>query len=208
VLVNEPVTDITPAASYTVKSGDNLWTIAKKNNTTVAQLTAANNLPAGANLRPGQKLIIPGKSGSSSAGVTAMAAPGSTPKIIDPQAGSAAPRASTDVVKHIVKSGETLGGIARKYEVRQGDIAVANNISDPAKIRPGMELIIPGWRSPSGKTGKTSQKTTANGSTKTAAPAASANVEPAPSVPAEPAATPLPPVPVIRLDDGPAPKQP
>ena len=38
--------------------------------------------------------------------------------------------------------------------VRQGDIAVANNISDPQKIRAGMELVIPGWQAAGGKSGK------------------------------------------------------
>ena len=51
--------------------------------------------------------------------------------------------ATTEATKHTVKPGETLGGIARKYGVRQGEIAVANNITDPRKIQPGQELIIP-----------------------------------------------------------------
>jgi LysM repeat protein len=42
------------------------------------------------------------------------------------------------------RPGETLGAIARKYGVKQGDIAVANNITDPRKIQPGQELVIPG----------------------------------------------------------------
>jgi LysM repeat protein len=46
--------------------------------------------------------------------------------------------------RHTVKPGETLGAIARKYGVKQGDIAVANNITDPRKIQPGQELVIPG----------------------------------------------------------------
>jgi LysM repeat protein len=207
VLVAEPVVDVTPATPYTVKSGDNLWTIAKKNNTTVAQLTAANNLPAGANLRPGQKLIIPGKPASPIAAATATGAAGSTAKISETPSAATASRSSTDVVKHTVKSGETLGGIARRYEVPLGDIAVANNISDPAKIRPGMELIIPGYRAVGTKNGKSGLKSATNGAAKSTAPAASV-VEPPLSAPTQPATSPTPPVPVIRLEDTPAPKQP
>ena len=44
--------------SYTVKSGDSLWVIARKNNTTVDKLKKANGL-TGDNLKIGQKLRIP-----------------------------------------------------------------------------------------------------------------------------------------------------
>jgi LysM repeat protein len=205
--VAEPIVDFPTATTYTVKSGDNLWTIAKKNNTTIAQLSAANNLPAGANLRPGQKLIIPGKPASPSAAAPATGAAGSTAKMIDTQGTGAAVRSTTDLVKHTVKSGETLGGIARKYDVSLGDIAVANNISDPAKIRPGMELIIPGFRAVGAKNGKSGQKSATNGGAKSNPPAAT-KADPFPSVQPEPAPPPPPAVPVIRLDDSSAPKQP
>ena len=198
-LLAEPVGDITPATTYTVKSGDNLWTIARKNNITVAQLTAANSLSANASLKPGQRLIIPSRTGGASTTPTSVAATGSTVRPVDPSAGAAATRAGPEGLKHVVKSGETLGSIARRYDVRASDVAVANNISDPAKIRPGMELTIPGWQPPA-KSGKATKAT--NGK---AAPAPlPALTEPATSTPASP-----PPVPVIRIDDAPpAPKQP
>jgi LysM repeat protein len=142
VVVAEPVADVTPATTYTVKSGDSLWTIAKKHHLTVAQLSAANSLPASTNLKPGQKLLIPGKPSSPTAAATAnpAAAQGKTAETIAPR-----PSASSGgSVKHTVKAGETLGAIARTYGVKPGDIAVANNIVDPAKIRAGMELVIPG----------------------------------------------------------------
>ena len=211
-LVAEPVADVTPVSSYTVKSGDNLWTIARKNNVTVAQLTAANNLSANASLRPGQKLIIPGKPASPVAAATANGGASPSPKATDPLSAAATNRASSpDVVKHVVKSGETLGGIARKYDVRQGDIAVANNISDPAKIRPGMELIIPGWHAPAGKNGKTGKSST--GTPKSSPPPANGTGAPSTLEPLPPQSSPTtpPPVPVIRIDDSsaaPAPKQP
>lgn len=44
--------------TYTVKSGDNLSTIARRNGTTVAALRKANGI-SGDKLRPGQKLTIP-----------------------------------------------------------------------------------------------------------------------------------------------------
>lgn len=150
----EPVGDVTPATTYTVGKGDSLWTIAKKNHSTVAEIAAANNIKTSATVRLGQKLIIPGKAmhSNSVAAEPAAAKPAAAES-------HAAVRASTDTVKHVVKPGETLGAIARKYQVKVGEIATANNITDPAKIRPGMELTIPGWQAPSGKSSKSSGAT-------------------------------------------------
>jgi len=208
VLVAEPVADVTPAATYSVKSGDSLWTIARKHNLTVAQLTAANSLSANAPLQPGQKLVIPSRP-------TVPPSSGSTPaaKSGTSTAATGSTRGPGDVVKHVVKSGETLGAIARRYDVRQGDLAVLNNISDPAKIRPGMELVIPGYKAPAAKSGKSS-KSSSGSAAKAPAPAPSSS---APSVPVTPvvidpapaetpAPAPPPPVPVININD--APKQP
>lgn len=203
-LVAAPVADVVPATTYTVKSGDSLWSIAKKNHLTVAQLTAANSLPANANLRPGQKLLIPAKGAGPETAATAAAAPAAAAKSAEPAA--TRPAANGKGIVHVVKSGETLGAIARKYDLRTGDIAVANNITDPAKIRAGMELVIPGWEKPAAKSGK-------------AKAASAASAEPAPSFTPEPFAPPAdtantpPPIPVIRIDESPitpapAPKNP
>lgn len=153
----EPVTDVTPATTYTVGNGDNLWTIAKKNHLTVSALAAANNIKPGAIVRPGQKLIIPSKAlpkeKTAAAPATAKAAPVA--------ATAAAATGDSDSVHHTVKAGETLGAIAHKYGVRVGDIATANNITDPARIRPGTDLIIPGWKTPAAKAAKTAAAVTA-----------------------------------------------
>ncbi len=44
--------------TYKVRSGDNLFDIARRFNTTVSQLLAANHLRSGAGIRPGQKLRL------------------------------------------------------------------------------------------------------------------------------------------------------
>ncbi|MEI6055705.1 MAG: LysM peptidoglycan-binding domain-containing protein [Lentisphaerota bacterium] len=51
-------------AAYTVKSGDSLWTIAKKNHISTKKLAEANGLDEKASLKIGQKLIIPGSKSS------------------------------------------------------------------------------------------------------------------------------------------------
>lgn len=143
-------TEVTAApapASYTVVKGDNLWSIAKKHGVTVKQLTAVNNMRTDAKLKLGQKLVIPGASST--------AAAASTPAATAAAAVASAPAASSAAITHVVKSGETLGGIARKYQVKVGEIATANNIADPTKLRVGQSLKIPGWQAPASKSSAT-----------------------------------------------------
>jgi len=203
-LATQPVSDVTPASTYTVGKGDTLSSIAKKNGITKSELTSANHLRGSASLHVGQKLIIPAKSGAPTAAEPAPAesAP-ALAKAAEPAASEKLPM--TEATKHTVKPGETLGAIARKYGVKQGEIAVANNITDPRKIQPGQELVIPARSASAGK------------GSKSAAPAASASARPA-AVPAAdqdldaglkpPSATE---VPVVKIEDpavSPAPKNP
>lgn len=132
-----------PPATYTVVKGDNLWSIAKKHGITVKQLTAVNNLRSDSTLKLGQTLVLPGKASSAPAAAPSPAA-GVAPV-------ASAVSTSKTSITHVVKSGETLGGIAKKYQVKVGEIATANNIADPTKIRVGQSLKIPGWQAPASK---------------------------------------------------------
>jgi len=146
-LETQPVSDVTPVTTYTVVAGDSLWTIARKNGLSVAELAAANNIKPNAGVRLGQKLVIPAKAVPSTSmsvnDVSATTAPAVPPP--------AATKSRGQSVKHVVMPGETLGAIARKYQVKVGDIATANNITDPRKLRAGVELTIPGWQAPAGR---------------------------------------------------------
>lgn len=185
---------ITPAKSaasnvasvipYTIQKGDSLWIIAKKNHITVPELTKANNLSSNAALQPGKKLMIPVKTPVAPAATeTSLALP--TLSTAAPTAPEAPVRASTEIVKHVVASGESLGTIARKYGIKVGELAAANNITDPAKIRVGQPLVIPAGKS--GVTKNTAKPAAKPVATKPA-PAAPAHVEtPAPTPAPEPA---------------------
>jgi len=176
----EPVADVTPATTYTVGKGDSLWTIAKKYHLGHTELATANNLKPSSIVRPGQKLIIPSKAlpAGTSAGHNAVdktpakSAPASSAPVAE-----STPRTGGET-RHVVKPGETLGAIAHKYHVKIGDISVANNITDPKKIRPGMELKIPG--ASGGATSSKSSTASHETSPVTAAPANSP-VQPAPN---------------------------
>jgi len=205
----EPVADVVPATTITVTKGDSLWNLAKKYSIKVSDLTAANNLKAGSVLQPGQRLIIPSKSGATTAADVAPAPAGK--KAAATRATSAktaetpkpAASAGADAVKYVVKHGDTLAVIAHKNGVTQGEIADANNISNPAMIREGQVLVIPGYVVPGAKSSKAGKS----------AGAAAAPAAPAPAVPiiggpsAGPgadagSASPAPgSVPVIKIDE-------
>jgi len=196
-LETPPVTGVTPASTYTVVARDNLSTIAKKNHLKVSELAKANSLRSGSPLHIGQKLIIPAKADSGPAAPAAPAASSTAAPAAAPAAGSA--KAPGESVKYTVKSGETLGAIARKYGVRVGDIAAANTITDPQKIHAGQELIIPGGTLRAGKS--SAPKAAKTASAPAAAPAAPAETAPAPAAAPVPAASD---VPVIKIDDAPS----
>ena len=130
-----------PAASgnsYTVKSGDSLWKIAKANNVSVAAIKQANSLTSDA-LKVGQKIAVP------AAAATASAAPITTASAGDYQPGTHAENGQTT---HIVDIGESLGSIAKKYNVSVADLMKANNISDSKRVTVSQKLVIPAAAAP------------------------------------------------------------
>ena len=44
---------------------------------------------------------------------------------------------------HVVRPGQSLARIARRYHVSVGDLAAANGLASSASVRPGQELRIP-----------------------------------------------------------------
>lgn len=75
-------------ASYVVRSGDNLWTIATSRHLTVGQLASVNGLNPSAILRIGTRLTIP------SSGASAAAAVSSTPRPAPVRSGATSPASS------------------------------------------------------------------------------------------------------------------
>lgn len=58
------------------------------------------------------------------------------------RAAEASRRARQRVQRHVVRSGETVGGIARRYGVRAADIIRWNNLDSNASIRIGQSLTV------------------------------------------------------------------
>ena len=109
---------------HRVKNGEYLGKIAKQYNTSVSRLMSWNNLNK-SSLRVGQKLVVY---------INPDAAP--NPK-------TSTTSSSEGTIEYIVKAGDTLWGIAKKYSgVSVSQIEKLNNIS-ASDLKPGIKIQIP-----------------------------------------------------------------
>lgn len=110
----------TRSSTYTVRSGDSIYGIAKRFGASVAQIRKDNGIK-GNNIKVGQKLNIHG-----------------TKKVASSKSTKRSSRSRT----HTVKKGDTLYGLARKYDVSVKSIQKANGLSGTS-LKPGKKLKIP-----------------------------------------------------------------
>jgi LysM repeat protein len=113
--------------AYKVKNGDTLSHIADRYGTTVRTLVALNKLPGNGNaIYAGEVLRIPGKGGKSTAKTT-------TP----------AKRSQLGRVTYVVKPGDTISKIAKRYKCSQANLLAANGLRSSSRIYAGKPLLIP-----------------------------------------------------------------
>ena len=115
--------------AYTVKKGDNLWTIARRFNVSLNELYAANGLDTTSILSIGQQLQIPVE--GSTATVTAP-----SPDTYQPTSFN---QGSTE---YMVKRGDSLSKIANQFDTSVRAIKAANGLSSDL-IRVGDKLVVP-----------------------------------------------------------------
>ena len=104
-----------PVEDYTVQRGDTLYNIASGAKMSVAELAALNNLTTNFNLQAGQKIKVPASSESTKIPVT-----------------------------YTVQAGDTLSGIAVKYNLDMDNIANLNDINKTANLSVGQKLKLVG----------------------------------------------------------------
>ncbi len=126
--VAAPVARAAGGAVVVVQPGDTLSAIALRHRTTVARLAALNHLVDPNLIFAGQRILLEvAASGTSSGGNTAKPSLTAPPK----------PRV------HVVRAGEHLTGIARRYGTTIDAIVQLNRIANPNRIFAGQQLLVP-----------------------------------------------------------------
>jgi membrane-bound lytic murein transglycosylase D len=134
-------------AQYRVRRGDTLGRIAARFGVRARDLMAANGIRSANKIRVGQVLDIPGRTRV----VAAAASPAPAPSAAsDGRSASAAPRAVAASGRYRVRSGDTLGRIAKRHGVSERALADANGIRDKSLVKVGQVLRIPGGGSDAG----------------------------------------------------------
>lgn len=106
-----------PGSTYVVKSGDTLWAIAQSMDIPVQALQNANPGLSAQHLSVGQKIQLPGQ--------------------------TATRRFASRRANYSVKSGDTLWGIAQRFNLSLSSLVQANGLNKNAPLKVGTQLYIP-----------------------------------------------------------------
>jgi N-acetylmuramoyl-L-alanine amidase len=104
---------------HVVRPGDTVSAIAQRYRVPVRAIRGANRLGPSGLIRPGRKLVIPG----------------AHPRPTHPEPVTSA---------HVVRRGETVTAIARRYRIPVDAVLAVNHLHARTPIRPGRRLLIPG----------------------------------------------------------------
>jgi len=110
------------ARTHTVRKGETVGGIAQRYRISQAQLRSWNNIPKSGMIRVGQKLKVGSAPASSSRASVSASARGGT---------------------HVVKRGETLSALARRYNTSVQELMTVNNIRTARSLKAGQRLKIP-----------------------------------------------------------------
>lgn len=138
-----------PKIYYTVHRGDTVSSVSRKLGVSQAELVAANKIKKNT-LRVGQELVL---ERGSTVRMASIAESSSTqrvvtrdPSYVPPPLPPRQPREFDLVDRHVVREGETLWSIARKYNVSLKALAAENKLGANSGIAKGQKLWIPGAR--------------------------------------------------------------
>ena len=134
-------------SSYIVKKGDTLYSISRKYQITGPELRAANNLSENDVLKAGAKLVIPAADIENAAALSAS-------KTSDYKKDSS----RTATAAYVVQKGDTLYGIARKYNIKLNELLSLNNLDNSSTIKIGQKILVPAEISGSNKSGASVSK--------------------------------------------------
>jgi membrane-bound lytic murein transglycosylase D len=147
-LVARQMAEPAPTIYHRVRRGETLAAIADRYDVSTAQLRSWNRLAKHARLRRGMRLRVAPK-GTTTTPVATRKRPATavaTTGVERPHAkgadGGDGPKAAR-VRTHVVRRGETLTAVARRYGISLDALAEANGLTSRSKVRAGVALRIP-----------------------------------------------------------------
>jgi murein DD-endopeptidase MepM/ murein hydrolase activator NlpD len=120
---------------HVITEGQSLYAVARLYGVTVRDLIHTNQLAPPYKLALGQRLVVPGA-------VNQALAPVATQLPVETQVASQV--VPTAAAAHVVRSGDTVYSIARRYKVDMAALVRLNSIPASYRISPGQRLLLPG----------------------------------------------------------------
>jgi len=149
--------------TYAAKPGERQEVIAHKFGISLSELRNVNDLPSKSKLKTSRTLLVPSNGGSNGDTLQAV-----NDKMDAAPARNDAAGAETSPGRHIVKSGETIGEIAKHHGMSAAQLMALNHLSSN-RLKLGQSLAVKGdaptklasgaKSAPSKKTSKTDRKT-------------------------------------------------
>lgn len=147
---------VTRSQWATVKSGDNLWAIAKRNRTTVDKLAKLNGVSGKTTLKPGRKLkvktwtekvlvepaVVPTAPAPAPAEEPAMEPAAEPAAEVEPASEVAAAEPTPKDMEYRVMQGDTIYTIATRFGLSVADVCAWNGLTASQKLEEGRKLIL------------------------------------------------------------------
>ncbi|HMV84814.1 MAG TPA: transglycosylase SLT domain-containing protein [Blastocatellia bacterium] len=132
-LIRIPVEKRASWRMLTAQANDDFDAISRKTGVSAAAIEQVN----GGVIKPGQKVIIPAGSNVRNVVFTAKGATASSPAAATTTSGAA------KIITYKVRSGESLGDIAGRYNTSVRDLATLNRLSSSTRLRAGQVIKVP-----------------------------------------------------------------
>lgn len=118
---------------YTVRNGDSLWTIGRRYNVSISQISSWNGINSRRYIRPGQKLTL------------WISNPGEPSKIVAANSNDSNLNYSRNEeghINYIVKEGDSLWLISRQFGVTISQLQQWNKLPNGKYLQPGQKLVL------------------------------------------------------------------
>ena len=140
--------DVAPGTTgrrvHVITEGQSLYAIARLYDVSVRDLIDANELAPPYKLALGQRLVVPTAPGEAPAPVETRVTAQVPTEPAAQTAAQMAVEAPVQSASHVVKSGDTVYSIARRYQVDMDALVRLNRIPASYAISPGQRLLLPG----------------------------------------------------------------